>query len=951
MLIAVALIVLALAAFAQDDPTRWVSGTLLMEIEETEFGDPIIDEDGFVTTGWPEIDAAFRVIGVDRWRRLIPIAPNPEYRRRWRWVERWFKVYFDEEKIDVPSAMELLHGAKGITIMEPDFVYVQCATPNDPFYWSHQWYARKIQADRVWDFTQGEPTIIMGACDSGVDYLHEDLTNLMWQNLGEDLNDNGYVFIPGVGFDPGDVQQDWTLPPDSSFDLDGNGYIDDFIGYDFVDGVFTDAYRHPTDPTIREDGLDFDNDPMDFRYNGHGTHCTGIMTAEANNNVGIAGITWRTQIMALRTGYYSRDCRGYNQNAAVIQALHYGTMMGCKVFNFSYGGRDSSHFVHSLIDTAVNSWGVLITAAAGNDNTDELHYPSAYPEVIAVAATGPSDRKAGFSNFSTTVDISAPGEDMGSTVPRFYERPPAPCDGSWWSNFAPGYASFDGTSMAAPVVAGAAGLLWSFFPDSSNHWIRQRLEDWADYIYDVPGNASYAAGEQLGSGRVNAFRALAAGIFPSLSLVDVELIDENGNGRPEPDERVELFFTYENSADPTWAPATGAQIKVTTKDTLVIILDSIATIGSIPNGATNSNAGNPIVFKMDPTHRYGRFVSFKIELTTPDRYVHIANFRTMVGYPEVLVASIDTTFDYINKVMGSLRWGGVPFDSVFVPTTGLPREIMDRHRVIIYMTGDESGHRVLPGSSEADMEGWLSAEAGRLLMLTGQHMPQMATPAWLERVFGTRHVEDVVPLALAMNIKGLDGDIIGDGFEDNIAFGGGSALNQRYTGSCSAVGGGIPFLYYNAGELPDSTCGVRYESPEGWKSILLEFGIEGFSDSLRHSFLERALAWADVPYFWDVPEEAVRPYSMKLLSPYPNPFNSAVILGFDIPEPAPVEIDIFDVNGRLVRNFSLPSAKAGPNLIRWNATLENGEFLPTGTYLYRVTSGGEQAGGKIVYMK
>ena len=946
------LMVFVVAAFPADDPTRWAPGTVLIEVEDTDFGDPIIDNDGYVTTGWPELDAACREVGIDNWERIIPIAPNPRFRRRWRWVERWFEFHFDPDVTDVPTAVEALRGLKGVKYVEPNYRGAFCAVPNDAYYWGHQWYIRKIGADRVWDFTQGDTTIILSAVDSGVDYVHEDLTNLIWQNLGEDLDGDGIVFIPGEGFDPDDVQQLPDSIPDDAWDTDGNGYIDDFIGYDFVTGVYTDAYRHPTDPFIKEDGLDFDNDPNDFRYNGHGTHCTGTMAAEANNHVGIAGITWHTQIMCLRAGYYSRNCEGYNQNDAVIRGLHYGLSMGCRIFNFSYGGDDSSHFVHTIIDTAVNEWGALITAAAGNDDTDFTHYPSSYPEVINVAATNQSDQKAYFSNYSPTVDVSSPGMDIGSTVPRFYECPPAPCNMYWSSTFAPGYAEFQGTSMAAPVVAGCAALLWSFFPDSSNHWIRSRLENYTDYIYDVPGNGVYEADSELGTGRVNVFKSLAAGIFPSLTLSNITYSDADHDGRPERGEEVIVTLTYENSADPTWAAAEGVEITVTSDDSLVIITDSTATIGTIGIGASGSNSTDPIVFHMDSTYRYGHPVRFTVTLTTPDRYVLISDFQIMVGYSELLVASADSNFTYINKVMGALRWGGVPYDSVFVSLSGLPLSEMNRHRAIIYISGDVSGLDVLPGTMEADLESWVTAESGRLLILSGQDLPEMATPSWLADNFGTQHVDDVVPLSCAMNVTGISGDPIGDGIEDNIAFGGGSAPNQRFMGSCRAIGDGVPFLYYNAGDISDSTCAVHYEDPAGWKTMLLEFGIEGFSDSLRYTFLERALGWVDIPYHWDVDEKAPeKPYALKLMPPFPNPFNRAVTIGFDVPNAGPVDIDIFDISGRLVRHMSIPSAQAGPNLVRWNATLENGDQLPAGNYLYKVSANGRSAASKITYVK
>ena len=106
---------------------------------------------------------------------MIPIAPNPQYRNRWRWTERWFVLTFDPEVTDVPTAVDKLSGLQGVAYVEPNYRNKLELTPNDPYYSGHQWYVQKTNAHRVWDFTTGRPDVILSAVDSGVDYLHPDL--------------------------------------------------------------------------------------------------------------------------------------------------------------------------------------------------------------------------------------------------------------------------------------------------------------------------------------------------------------------------------------------------------------------------------------------------------------------------------------------------------------------------------------------------------------------------------------------------------------------------------------------------------------------------------------------------------------------------------------------------------------------------------------------------------
>jgi subtilisin family serine protease len=215
---------------------------------------------------------------------------------------------------------------------------------------------------------------------------------------------------------PGEVAGD-------GIDNDNNGYIDDIYGYDFVNG---------------------DNNPMDG--NSHGTHTAGTVGAVGNNGVGVAGVNWNVKLMALK--FLSDGGSGSTSNA--VLAVEYAANKGVKVSNNSWGGGSFSQSLYDAINNA-KSVGHLFIAAAGNNGTNNdtsAFYPANYnlDNIISVAAIDSNDSKASFSNYGkTTVDLGAPGVDIYSTVPG-------------------GYGNKSGTSMAAPHVAGAAGLVYGLNP-------------------------------------------------------------------------------------------------------------------------------------------------------------------------------------------------------------------------------------------------------------------------------------------------------------------------------------------------------------------------------------------------------------------------------------------------------------------------------------------------------
>ncbi|MCX7749639.1 MAG: S8 family serine peptidase [Clostridia bacterium] len=274
---------------------------------------------------------------------------------------------------------------------------------------------QKISAPAAWDKFTGSTSVVVGVIDSGIDYNHPDLNANMWRNPGEIAN-NG-------------------------IDDDGNGYIDDVYGWDFSNN---------------------DNDPMDD--NSHGTHCAGTIAGVGNNGVGVAGVSWRAKLAALKF----LSASGSGSTSAAIQAVQYANMMGFPITSNSWGGGGYSQALKDAI-----ALGGLFVAAAGNSGTNNdssPHYPSSYDcdNILAVAATDSSDALASFSCYGkTSVDIAAPGVGIWSCIP------------------GNSYGSKSGTSMATPHVAGAAVLLKGYNNTLSAKDLKLSLLSGADKLSNL----------------------------------------------------------------------------------------------------------------------------------------------------------------------------------------------------------------------------------------------------------------------------------------------------------------------------------------------------------------------------------------------------------------------------------------------------------------------------------
>jgi len=330
--------------------------------------------------------------------------------------------------IDVPTAINTLKAFSGLVLYaEPDYVVQRCAPPTDPSYgvlWGMNNIGQTVNGDpgianadinapEAWATTTGSANTVIADIDTGVNYNHPDLAANSWINPGE---------IAGNGIDD-----------------DGNGYIDDTRGWDFVNN---------------------DNDPIDD--NGHGSHTAGTFGAVGNNGVGVTGVNWQCKIMALKF----LNSAGSGSTSGALGALNYAVNKGVKVSNNSWGG---GGFSQSMLDALNSAAGIghVFVAAAGNggadqigDNNDSLpSYPASYnaANVISVASTTNNDTRSSFSNYgATSVDLGAPG----STI---------------YSTYGSGYAYLSGTSMATPHVTGVVALVQTLNPTWTHVQVKQRI--------------------------------------------------------------------------------------------------------------------------------------------------------------------------------------------------------------------------------------------------------------------------------------------------------------------------------------------------------------------------------------------------------------------------------------------------------------------------------------------
>lgn len=302
----------------------------------------------------------------------------------------------------------------------------------------------------AWEKTVGSDSVLLGMIDSGIDWTHPDLVNNIWQNLKEDADGDGHTleWNENLGqwiLDPGDLNG----IDDDDWDNNDTTYVDDLIGWDFVNNR---------------------KNPMD--EDGHGTHAASIAGASGNNGIGITGVNWNVSLLPLK----ALNENGIGQVSDLIAAIEYSVAQGVRITNNSWSMEgDYSLALYEAIQMAKDSIGQLFVTAAGNtESNNDLCpiYPASFdlPNIISVAASNCHDQRPSFSNYgATSVDIFAPG------------------DGIYGALSGGDYGYKSGSSMAAPHVAGAAALMLAHQPGLSYETLKGKL---LSNVREVPELAS-----------------------------------------------------------------------------------------------------------------------------------------------------------------------------------------------------------------------------------------------------------------------------------------------------------------------------------------------------------------------------------------------------------------------------------------------------------------------------
>ncbi|MGB3652562.1 MAG: S8 family peptidase [Rivularia sp. (in: cyanobacteria)] len=331
-----------------------------------------------------------------------------------------------------------------------------------------EWGADAVNAPEAWAKGYTGEGVVVAVLDTGVDYNHEDLKNNIWTNSGEIAN-NGR-------------------------DDDGNGYVDDFYGWNF-DGD--------------------NNNTIDV--DGHGTHVSGTIAGE-NNGFGVTGIAYDAQIMPVKV----LDDFGSGSNTAVADGIYYAVDNGADVINLSLGGSFPSPGVEEAVKYASDR-GITVVMAAGNSGGEMPLYPASYADRYGIAV-GAIDEDKNLANFSNRAGsdpltyVTAPGVDIYSTLP----------DNK--------YESYSGTSMATPHIAGVVALMLSANPSFDSKLIRQTLEETSSNNTQdtplIPDFGDYFPGLSLSKGFESNFDREY--ITPTSTSVDFNTIDKSANVSFEP---------------------------------------------------------------------------------------------------------------------------------------------------------------------------------------------------------------------------------------------------------------------------------------------------------------------------------------------------------------------------------------------------------------------------------
>lgn len=540
----------------------------------------ILREGSRISTSSSSLDELFGLFETKDWQALFPGEQNKAKREQSPLADIYKLTVTDTSNL--LNLIELLNNNPAVVYAEPNYIYTACGTfPDDPLYQDgSQWYIDAVNAPAAWDSVTSDTTQVIAILDTGVDWDHPDLDGAVWTNWDE---------VPGNGSDD-----------------DGNGYIDDIRGWDWINN---------------------DNDPNDD--NSHGTHVAGIAAAENNNGTGMAGIAWGAQIMPLKVLQSS----GRGSAGDIAAGINYARNNGATIINMSLGSYSESMTIKTALETAY-AYCVLV-AAAGNDGYPISFlkmYPACYNFVLGVQSTGAGGGKAGFSNYDPdptgndiydqglNYEVYSPGENILSTFP-----------------FG-GYNNLNGTSMSAPIISGAVALLKSYDPGISTE------EIFARFIQSAAG------------GCINIYNSLTIELTPELQFINYTIKDTmpdcNNDGTVDDGETITISFELENVGG--WADSIYVEVELANPDDTIFaeILDSTAYVGDIGIYGTLNIDNDPFIIHIDTTTPYKQEINLIINIGG----LNFSGFSHSISFEVTNAYEIKGILDTIMTLTPGILW-------------------------------------------------------------------------------------------------------------------------------------------------------------------------------------------------------------------------------------------------------------------------------------------------------
>lgn len=905
------------------------------------------------------IDRIMQEISASEWRPLFPLLTSSNKfsdSEAFKGLENVYEVRYDAPLAPRAVANLLIQDGR-IEYAEPRYLYSLSngvagvegtsfqsggarIAPNDPQY-SDMSHLRHVNMPEAWDVVKAsEGNVVIGIVDGGVDWEHPDLRDNVWRN---------------------------TREVDNGVDDDRNGLVDDLIGWNFPDNS---------------------NDPIGLNqtpFNGqHGTMVAGIASAVTDNSTGISGASWNAKFIPINAGCTSVDnavCFGY-------EGMLYAARAGADIINVSWGGPDS--FLGREIVRIVQELGSLVIASAGNgggvdgvglDFDRAPTYPASYEGVFVVGATGKdTDSKAVFSNFGLSVDVFAPGENLNSTFP-----------GNDYTTEA------SGTSFAVPFVSGLAALVKT----QNDEWTMQQVREQIRVTsISIDENNDVRFNGLLGSGRIDALRALTDVNIPSIRVNDLSFVESDSDGGIQEGEAVDVTLDVFNYL----APANGVTYSVSTADTLVTLTQASGSLGEVPmERSAFAQFSFQLADAMPDDHRLRFTVSIQGDGFSSTEVIDLTANRITHDTGVLQVSITDegnigwSGFEEVSEGQG-FNYFGVNWLFEGGLLVGISENnVLSSIRSEDPFVQDEDFERIV-GSKFGVIPGTVTSENGLVILGESDTETQHGIRIHQES-YADNRVENAnfIILRYLLSIS----DTVGPGLNDvyiglftdwDLTTGGDFARydETRRLGIVQSQSDS-PILLLGT-QLLTPSAGVSYRSIRNSEIFDERSGGDGFTDQEKWTFLSGGIQTESVddddvstliaagPYrlfpdetvevafalvaatstdnmsrfadnaqvLWDqtIRNSTPNPVSVEdqdvslafnLESAYPNPAYSNPAIRFTVPQAGRVNLELYDILGRKIRTLLDEQVFAGVHTIEWDRKTEIGNVVSSGTYVYRLT--------------